>query len=147
LFTTQGRARELFVWGILSAGIAVLSIVAGLPWGAIGVAASYAATDLCITTPLLFWYAGRRGPVRSGDFYRTIGPATAASLCSLAALFFSRPWLEVWSHLIARLSVALVITVTVSLLVFAVLPAGRLAMHSFKETLMLLWKRERISAV
>ena len=144
LFTTQGRARELFVWGILSAVIAVLSIVAGLPWGATGVAASYAATDLCITTPLLFWYAGRRGPVRSSDFYRTIGPAIAASLCSLAALLVSRPWLEGWSHLIARLGVAFVITIAVSLAVFAALPAGRLAMRSFKETLTLIWKRERI---
>ena len=147
LFTTQGRARELFWWGIFSAVIAVLSIIAGLPWGATGVAASYAATDLCITTPLLFWYAGRRGPVRSGDFYRTIAPAIAASLCSLAALLVSRPWLEVWSRQIARLSVAFVMTVAVSLLVFAAIPAGRLAMRSFKETLMLLWKRERISVV
>jgi PST family polysaccharide transporter len=147
LFTTQGRARELFLWGIFSAVIAVLSIIAGLPWGATGVAASYAATDLCITTPLLFWYAGRRGPVRSGDFYRTIAPAIGASLCSLAALLVSRPWLEVWSHQIARLSVAFVMTIAVSLLVFAAIPAGRLAMRSFKETLMLLWKRERISVV
>ena len=147
LFTTQGRARELFVWGILSAVIAVLSIVVGLPWGATGVAASYAATDLCLTTPLLFWYAGRRGPIRSGDFYRTIAPAIAASLCSLAALLFSRPWLEGWSHLIARLGVAFVITIAVSLVVFTALPAGRLAMRSFKETLTLIWKRERIPVV
>jgi O-antigen/teichoic acid export membrane protein len=147
LFTTQGRARELFLWGIVSAVIAVLSIITGLPWGATGVAASYAATDLCITTPLLFWYAGRRGPVRSADFYRTIAPAVAASLCSLAALLVSRPWLEVWSHQIARLGVAFVMTIAVSLLVFAAIPAGRLAMRSFKETLMLFWKRERISVV
>ena len=147
LFTTQGRAREMFHWGVMSAVIAIVSIVAGLPWGAAGVAASYAATDLLITTPLLFWYVGRRGPVRGGDFYRTIAPAIAASLCSLAALLFIRPWLEGWSHLIARLSVAFVVTIAVSLLVFAALPAGRLAMRSFRETLMLLWKRERIPVV
>jgi PST family polysaccharide transporter len=127
--------------------IAMVSIVAGLPWGATGVAASYAVTDLCITTPLLFWYVGRRGPVRAGDFYRTIAPAVCASLCSLAATLSCRPWLEAWPSLIARLSAALTITITVSLLVFAVLPAGRLAMISFKETLMLLWKRERPSTV
>jgi O-antigen/teichoic acid export membrane protein len=147
LFTTQGRARELFVWGAVSAAIAVLSILAGLPWGAIGVAASYAAADLCITTPLLFWYAGRRGPVRTADFYRTIAPATAASLCSLAALVTSRSWLEAWPYLIARLTVAFIITVGVSLLVFTVLPTGRLALSNLKETLMLLWKRERIPVV
>src|SRR2546423_637902 len=56
LFTTQGRGREIFRWGLLSGSIAVVSIVVGLRWGAVGVAASYAATDLCVTTPLLFWY-------------------------------------------------------------------------------------------
>lgn len=145
LFTTQGRAREMFKWGVIGGAIAVISIIAGLPWGATGVAASYAATDLCIATPLLFWYVGRRGPVRAGDFYRTIAPAFCASLCSLAALLICRPWLEVLPSLLARLSIAFLITVTVSLLVFSALPAGRLAMRSLKEMLMLMVKRDRES--
>ena len=74
LFSTQGRTRELFHWGLMGGAIAIVSIVAGLPWGATGVAASYAVADLCIATPLLFWYVGRRGPVRTIDFYRTIAP-------------------------------------------------------------------------
>src|SRR5436853_6020438 len=72
LFTTQGRSRELLRWGFISSAIAVISIIAGLRWGSTGVAAAYATTDLCLTTPLLFWYVGRRGPVRTADFYRTI---------------------------------------------------------------------------
>jgi O-antigen/teichoic acid export membrane protein len=147
LFTTQGRSGEMFVWGALGAVIAVASILAGLPWGATGVAASYAVTDLCVSTPLMFWYVGRRGPVRVGDFYRTIAPAFCAALCSLAALLTSRPWLESISSPIARLSVAFAITITVSLLVFAALPAGRLAMRSFKDMLRLLWKSERAPVV
>lgn len=145
LFTTQGRTREMFKWGVIGGAIAVISIIAGLRWGATGVAASYAATDLCIATPLLFWYVGRRGPVRAGDFYRTIAPAFCASLCSLAALLICRPWLEVLPSLLARLSIAFLITVAVSLLVFSTLPAGRLAMRSLKEILMLLVKRDRES--
>jgi PST family polysaccharide transporter len=143
LFTTQGRAREMFVWGIMSAVIAVLSILAGLPWGATGVAASYAVTDLCVSTPLMFWYVGRRGPVRAGDFYRTIAPAFCASVCSLATLLICRPWLESLQSLVARLNVSLVITIVLSLLVFTALPAGRLAMRSFKEMLAVLWRNER----
>src|SRR6266849_5608487 len=54
LFMTQGRARELFQWGIIGGAISIISIVAGLPWGATRVAASYAVTDLCVATPLLF---------------------------------------------------------------------------------------------
>ena len=145
LFTTQGRARELLHWGFISGGIAVISILAGLRWGAMGVATAYATTDVCITTPLLFWWVGRRGPVHASDFYRTIAPAVCASLCSLAALLICRPWLAASTNLIARLSVALSVTLLVSFLVFAALPAGRTAMRNLKEMALLMFKRQRES--
>jgi PST family polysaccharide transporter len=147
LFSTQGRTRELFHWGLLGGGIAVVSIVAGLPWGATGVAASYAISDLCIATPLLFWYVGRRGPVRTIDFYRTIAPVSAASIFSLAVLFFCRPWLSAVPSLPGRLSIAFGLTTAVSIVILSVLPAGRLALRSFTETLLLLLKRNRVSVV
>lgn len=147
LFSTQGRTRELFHWGLIGGAIAVSSILAGLPWGATGVAASYAVADLCIATPLLFWYVGRRGPIRASDFYRTIAPSGVAAVCSLALLFSCRPWLSSLTGLIPRLSVAFGLTVSVSLIVFSILPAGRLAMWSFKETLMVLLKRKDNFAV
>jgi PST family polysaccharide transporter len=143
LFSTQGRTRELFHWGLIGGAIAIVSILAGLPWGATGVAASYAIADLCIATPLLFWYVGRRGPVRAADFYRTIAPVSAASVCSLGILFLCRPWLGDISAPLIRMIIALGITVVVSLLVLSALPAGRLAMRSSKETLLLLLKRNR----
>ena len=145
LFTTQGRAREMFLWGIISSIIAVTSIVAGLPWGAIGVAAAYAATDLVVTTPLLFWFAGRRGPVKTKDFYLTVAPAVCAALCSLAVLLISRPWLATLPVMPVRLSLAFAIVALVSLMVFSALPTGRLAMRGFKEMLLLLVKRNRES--
>ena len=145
LFTTQGRAREMFKWGIVGSAIAVASIVGGLRWGAAGVAASYAATDLFIATPLLFWYAGRRGPVRTADFYRIIAPSVCASLCCLAALLFSRAWLAALPNLLARLAIAFVITAIVSVAVFAALPAGRSALRNLKDILLLLLRPKRES--
>src|SRR5947199_4218560 len=130
LFTTQGRARELFQWGIISAIIAVASIIGGLRWGAFGVAAGYAVSDLLLTTPLLFWFAGRRGPVRTSDFYITIAPSICAALSSLFALLALRQWIGAWPSLTGRLAASFVATVTVSLAVFATLPAGRVAMQS-----------------
>jgi PST family polysaccharide transporter len=141
LFSTQGRTRDLFHWGLIGGAIAVGSILIGLPWGATGVAASYAVSDLCIATPLLFWYVGRRGPIRAVDFYRTIAPSGIASLCSLAVLLACRPWLETMPGLIAPLSVAFAITLTVSILVLSALPAGRLALRNLKDTVLLLVKR------
>lgn len=138
LFATQGRAREMFRWSLISGTIATASIIGGLPWGAIGVAASYALADLCLSTPLLFWFVGRQGPIRAGDFYRTLAPSACASLCALAALVFSRPWLATINPLAVRLAIAFALTVAASLLIFAALPAGRLAIQNFKQVFLLL---------
>lgn len=146
MFTTQGRTRELFKWGAIGGGIAVISIIAGLPWGATGVAASYAAADLCISTPLLFWYVGRKGPVHTSDFYRTIAPSICAAGCTLALLFVLRQWLGFFP-LFVRLVFAAWITLGVSLLVFRVLPAGHLALQGFAETLLLIKNRKNESVV
>jgi PST family polysaccharide transporter len=141
LFSTQGRSRDLFRWGVIGAVIAVGSIIAGLPWGAKGVAATYAISDLCIATPLLFWYIGRRGPIRASDFYHTITPSAAASLCALGAVVVARPWLANMSWLVGRLSVAFAITIAVTLLIFSVLPTGRKAIRNLTEVLLLIVKR------
>ena len=142
LFTTQGRSREMFRWGVMGSVIAIVAIVAGLPWGAMGVAASYALTDVCITTPLLLWYAGRRGPVRAADVYRTIAPAAFASVVSLTAVVLARPWLARLDHLVLRLTIAFAVTAVLTLLVLMILPAGRAAIRNSKEMLLLMRKRE-----
>jgi len=142
LFTTQARTRDIFHWGLIGGGIAIIAIVAGLPWGAVGVATSYALTDLLISTPILFYFAGREGPVRVGDFYRTVAPSACAALFVLGALFLVRPWLQPLQG-IARLSIAFVIAAATSLLVFIALPAGRRAIQNFKELALLLFKNEK----
>lgn len=141
LFSTQGRTRDLFHWGLIGGALAIISIIIGLPWGAVGVAASYAITDLCLTTPVLFWYVGRDGPVRTGDFYRTIAPSVCASLCALVALFLCRSWLKGFPYLFIRLVVSFGITAGVSVLVLVAIPAGRRALQSFTGMLPLLLKR------
>ena len=135
LFITQGRSREMLSWGLFGSSIAVVSIVGGLPWGATGVAASYAITDLCIGTPLMFWYIGRKGPVGMRDVYRTIAPAILAAAGSLVALVLLRQWMSMFAYLPVRLALALCITAALSLLVFTALPTGRLAMKSFSMAL------------
>jgi PST family polysaccharide transporter len=146
LFFTQGRSREMLNWGLFGSSIAVCSIFLGLPWGANGVAFTYAISDLCISTPLLFWYVGRRGPVRTRDFYRTIAPSVCASLASLGVLLICRSWLAGVPNLFARLSLAFLIMATITVIVFAALPTGRLAMRNMKDMLMMVFSRQRISA-
>jgi len=147
LFSTQGRTSELFRWGLISGAIAMSSIIVGLPWGALGVAAAYAASDLCLSTPLLFWHVGRKGPIRAIDFYRTIAPSICASLAALIVLLLFRSRLELFQPVFIRLLLGFVITVVISFLVFAVIPKGKRAMQSFAEMLLSLLKRENQTGV
>src|SRR6185369_8038670 len=82
LLISQGRTNHLLQWGLISGPIIMASIVIGLPWGAVGVAASFAFTRVLIVDPLLYWFVGRSGPVRTIDFYKTMAPFVAASLCA-----------------------------------------------------------------
>jgi O-antigen/teichoic acid export membrane protein len=140
LFSTQGRTRDLFHWGLLSGAIAILSILGGLPWGVVGVAASYSLVDLCVSTPILFWRVGRSGPIRTSDFYRTIAPPVCASLCALVTLYLARPGLELFQHLFIRLAFSFGITAGVTVLVLGMIPAGRKALHSYADILLHLLK-------
>lgn len=69
LFTTQGRAKDLFHWSIISACITVGSYIAGLPHGPAGVAIAFSASAMLIQVPIFYWLAGRKGPVRTSDLW------------------------------------------------------------------------------
>jgi PST family polysaccharide transporter len=92
LFVSQGRTRQLLQWGLVGSTLLVAAIVAGLPWGAAGVATSYSAVSLIVVTPLLAWFVGRQGPVRAADLYRTAAPAACAAMSVLVALGALRLW-------------------------------------------------------
>jgi PST family polysaccharide transporter len=124
LWTTQGRGAEMLRWGLGGGGLAVLSIVAGLPWGAVGVAASYGICGLVLRAPLLYWYVGRRGPVRTWDIYRAMTPGAAASAAAGAALVLYRHLAEP-ATAPGGLVVGLGLTVAIAFTVLLLLPGGR----------------------
>lgn len=137
LLISQGRSRDMLRAGILSSAVSVASIALGLRWGAMGVATAYGASELFLAGPIIFRFAARRGPVRIADFYRTIAPAACASLCALAIVLISRPWLQGF-HLALRVVLAFGITAGASFAILSILPAGRAAMQNSRETLLLL---------
>lgn len=83
LFVTQDRAPELFKVGVLGAAISIAAILAGLPFGTVGVAAGFAIGMTALRIPLCFWLAGRRGPVTTADLYRSLLPSAAAAAAVL----------------------------------------------------------------
>jgi O-antigen/teichoic acid export membrane protein len=130
LFTTQGTTRTMFHLGIINSLIAVAAIIVGLRWGPVGVAASYGLSDLFIRAPLMFWFIGRKGPIRMFDFYRTIAPSALVSVTLLVVLFALRRGVTVTSPLVG-ISVWFIVTLAVATLMFLLVPSGRRALADY----------------
>ena len=142
LFLTQGRSRDMFHWGLISGPITMFSIVLGLRWGAMGVATSYALTRVFLSDPLLFWFVGRKGPVRTRDFYHTIAPFTFASLVALGVCSTVRSQVEIQNPIVGLIAL-FIITGMVTLVCLAALPSGRLALSDIRKTLELMMKQRQ----
>jgi len=71
LFTSQGRGRDMLVAQSINSCVTVLSFLAGLPFGPVGVAIAFSASSLLIRLPILYFAVGRRGPVRTADLWMT----------------------------------------------------------------------------
>lgn len=137
LLISQGRTNHMLQWGLISGPIIMASIVIGLPWGALGVAASYAITRVVLVDPLLYWFVGRTGPVRTIDFYKTMAPFVIASGCALlTAALFRR--VDTLNNGIASISICVIITAGVTFLVLALMPSGRRALQDVKSAVLLL---------
>src|SRR5215213_3940158 len=143
LFISQGRTDDMFRYGLVASTIIVAAIVAGLPWGAVGVAAAYALVWVTIVTPFLFYWVGRKGPVRPRDFYVTIAPAFWAALGVLGALFLFRRSAVIASPL-AGLAVSLGIACAVAIVFLYSIPAGRRALWDFREVAAIVLRKKAV---
>lgn len=89
LFVSQGRTRELRDWGIVSSILFVSCFVAGLHWGARGVAAGYATAGV-LEIAFLWRFVTRKGPLRGRDFWALLLPFLAALAGTFAVEFLLR---------------------------------------------------------
>lgn len=80
LYLTQARTADMLRATLIDASITIAAILAGLPWGVTGVAASIAIVGLLVRTPLAFWLAARRGPVGVGAVWRAVAPPASIAL-------------------------------------------------------------------
>ena len=137
LLVSQGRVRDMLRWSLINAPISVLSILAGLPWGVTGVAASFSLGRILVALPLLFWFVGRTGPVRMGDFYRLLAPFTGASVCSLLACLAFRHYVVITNPVVGFVLCGIIMGVSMPVFL-AVMPAGRKALVDIKNSMLLL---------
>ena len=131
LLLSQGRSGDMLRWGFISGPLIILSILAGLPWGAFGVALAYSVGRIFVNDPLLYWFVGRKGPVRTRDFYVTMAPFAVASLMALLASVGFRYALRVEDPLVG-IGACLGLTLVVTFVVLICIPAGRKALRDVK---------------
>lgn len=137
VLVTQGRGRHLLYWSLITSPLSILSIVVGLPWGATGVAASYSLTRVFITNPLMYWFVGRSGPIRTMDFYRLLAPFSLASVVGILACLGFRHFFIV-SNPVFGIAACFSLIAVANLLVLSVTSSGRAALLDIKNTLLLL---------
>jgi len=137
LLVSQGRVRDMLRWSLINAPISVLSILAGVPWGVTGVAASFSIGRVFIALPLLFWFVGRTGPVRMSDFYRLLAPFTGASVCSLLVCLAFRHYVVITNPVVGFILCGIIMGVSMPVFL-AVMPAGRKALVDIKNSMLLL---------
>jgi polysaccharide transporter, PST family len=123
LFVSQGRSRDLLRWGFVGAPLQIAAILAGLPWGAMGVAVAYAATEILAVTPLLWRRVGSE-VFSARDAAATLAPYLGASVLSGGTILLARSWLPPLDPL-ALLIAGGVWTYAVQALVLLALPSHR----------------------
>jgi PST family polysaccharide transporter len=134
LFVSQNRTRAMLKWGVIGSTMAIVSILIGLPWGPVGVAMSYGLSGLLVRTPVGLWYVGREGPVRTRDFYVTMGPFVLAALSTGLAVLAYR-WAAAPTRPLFGLVTSFAIAAPVALGVMALTRAGRAAMRDMVHSL------------
>jgi len=134
LLVTQGRTKEMLNWSLISAPFSILSIVIGLHWGALGVAAAYSLARVLIINPLMFWYIGRSGPVSTADFYRLLAPFTGASLLVVIGCIVFR-FLVGTTNPLLGIAMCAPVGGLAALVGLLIIPGGRSAILDVKHSL------------
>jgi PST family polysaccharide transporter len=142
LYMSQDRTREMLRASIVGASLTIIAILCGLPFGVVGVAAAMTASGFLVRAPVLFWFAGRKGPVRTSDFYLVLIAPVCAGLAVGAALWTARHWTAVDElSTIPEVAILSLLAAVVTLSVYVALPRSRRALRSIAHLPDLLWRK------
>lgn len=142
LYVSQGRTRDLFLWGIIGSSVSIGGILAGLPWGATGVAVGYTAFNAA-ALPALYWAAGRKGPVHSGHLYKAAVSGIVVCLPVLCVLPVFRLLLHGANDLFT-LTAGAVLMVLTTMGSLGLTAGGREVRSDFQRSVGVLVPRHRI---
>jgi PST family polysaccharide transporter len=126
LYLSQDRTGEMLRASLVNSALTLPALLAGLPWGATGVAMSYAVSGVLLRVPVLLWLASRRGPVGLRQFVRVLALPTLAAGIATGLIFALRE--SPYAAGLSDIALALVFAVvagTTCLAVYAAVPHGR----------------------
>jgi PST family polysaccharide transporter len=134
LFMSQDRMPEMLRVGMINAALTLVAVIIGLPFGPLGVAIAFVASGAVVRAPLLFWMAGRRGPVRTGDLYPALALPALGGLAVALIVTALRRWTAA-DALPLPLEVAVLgaLAFVSTLAVYALFPAGRRALADIRK--------------
>jgi len=90
IYLSLGRTRRMFIWSLFFVPIVGLGFFLAIPYGPVGIAASYAITMNLLLLPC-FAFASRGTPVSFSDTLRVILPlAGSGAIAALAGVLASR---------------------------------------------------------
>ena len=112
LLISQGRTHDLTVLNGCSFALAASAYLVGLRFGALGVAAAYALSEV-IRTPGALWWATRKGPVRLEDVREAVLPFFMSAVSVFAAVSLIGQRLSSEPALLLGLSIPVAYAVTV----------------------------------
>jgi PST family polysaccharide transporter len=126
LYLSQNRGSDMLRAGLADTAAVAAAILAGLSFGAVGIAIAYAVAGLALRLPLAIWLGGRRGPVNRRDLATALLPSLAAAgtVAGSVALLRHAGWL-VTPEPLAGLLLSLTIALPVVVVVFVAIPRSR----------------------
>ncbi len=111
LFASQGRGKDWLFASSLLSGITIASFVVGLPFGPAGVAIAYSAASLLLGLPVIYYFAGRQGPVTTADLWSRLLRYAPLWIIVCGTTYLMRLYFEnssPWSQLVICSPVGLV---------------------------------------
>lgn len=69
IYESQGRGRDQLRNHIAAGAVTIVSYLLGLRWGPLGMILALAIVSLVVRLPLMYYFAGRRGPVSTRDLW------------------------------------------------------------------------------
>ncbi len=108
LLTSQGRGKDIFFQNSIAAVVSLASFIAGLPFGPVGVAMAFSFSGLLLRLPILYYNAGRDGPVSTKDLWTGFLWHLPLWLVVFAATWCAHQWVAAepsWMQLLICLPV------------------------------------------